>query len=47
MEKSRASLEQQTADVATAIQEKLQSAANQRDENIKKMLEKLKEHVGV
>lgn len=45
VEKSRSSLEQQAAEVAAAIEEKLKTAANQRDENIKKILDKLKEHV--
>lgn len=41
----RLTLEQQTEEVRTAIEEKLKSATAQRDENIKKMLERLREHV--
>lgn len=39
------SLEQQTKEVRCAIEEKLQTAAAQRDDNIKRMLVRLKEHV--
>lgn len=39
------SLEQQTEEVRCAVEEKLKTAAAQRDENIKKMLDRLKEHV--
>lgn len=42
---TRLTLEQQTAEVYKAIEEKLNTAAAQRDENIKKMLERLREHV--
>lgn len=45
VEKSRQLLEQQTQEVRTAVEEKLKTAAAQRDENIKKMLDRLKEHV--
>lgn len=40
-------MEQQTEEVKTAIEEKMKSASTQRDENIKKMLERLKEHVSL
>lgn len=45
VEKTRLSLEQQTREVRCAVEEKLKSAAAQRDENIKRMLIRLKEHV--
>lgn len=45
VEKTRQTLEQQTGEVRTAIEEKLKSASVQRDENIKKMLDRLREHV--
>lgn len=45
VEKTRQNLEQQTIEVRTAVEEKLKTAAAQRDENIKKMLDRLKEHV--
>lgn len=45
MEKTRLTLEQQTDEVRSAIEEKLKSASQQRDDNIKKMLDRLKEHV--
>lgn len=45
MEKTRLSLEQQTDEVRSAIEEKLKTATIQRDENMKKMLNRLKEHV--
>lgn len=45
MEKTRLSLEQQTDEVRCAIEEKLKTATIQRDENMKKMLNRLKEHV--
>jgi hypothetical protein len=35
----------QTKEVKNALKEKLETAAAQRDENIKKMLDRLKEHV--
>jgi hypothetical protein len=35
----------QTNEVRIAVEEKLKIAAAQRDENIKKMLDRLKEHV--
>ena len=38
-------MEQQTAEVYKAIEEKMNTAADKRDENIKKMLERLREHV--
>ncbi|XP_045538082.1 inner centromere protein isoform X3 [Papilio machaon] len=44
VEKTRLSLEQQTAEVYKAIEEKMNTAADKRDENIKKMLERLREH---
>lgn len=47
VEKTRLNLEQQTKEVRTAVEEKLKTAAAQRDENIKKMLDRLKEHVSV
>lgn len=47
MEKTRLSLEQQTEEVRSAVEEKLKSAAAQRDGNIKRMLDRLKEHVSV
>lgn len=47
MEKTRLTLEQQTDEVRTAIEEKLKTASVQRDENIKKMLERLREHVSL
>lgn len=45
VEKTRLTLEQQTEEVRNAIEEKLKTASAQRDENIKRMLERLKEHV--
>lgn len=45
MEKTRLSLEQQTDEVRSAVEEKLKTAAAQRDENLKKMVERLREHV--
>lgn len=42
---TRLTLEQQTAEVYKAIEEKMNTAADKRDENIKKMLERLREHV--
>lgn len=45
VEKTRLSLEQQTEEVRQAICEKLKVAEAQRDENIKRMLERLREHV--
>ncbi|GBP70956.1 Stathmin-4 [Eumeta japonica] len=44
VEKTRLTLEQQTAEVYKAIEEKMNTAAAQRDENLKKMLERLREH---
>lgn len=41
----RLTLEQQTMEVYKAIEEKMNTAADKRDENIKKMLERLREHV--
>lgn len=41
----RLTLEQQTSEVYKAIEEKMNTAADKRDENIKKMLERLREHV--
>lgn len=45
IEKTREQLEQQKYIEKIAIEEKLKSAQTLRDENIKKMLERLKEHV--
>lgn len=45
VEKTRLNLEQQTCEVRAAVEEKLKTAAAQRDENMKKMLDRLKEHV--
>lgn len=45
VEKTRLSLEQQTNEIKSAIEEKMKTASTQRDENIKKMLERLREHV--
>jgi hypothetical protein len=45
VEKTRLSLEVQTNEVRLAVEEKLKIATAQRDENIKKMLDRLKEHV--
>lgn len=47
VEKTRLSLEQQTEEVRCAVEEKLKTAAAQRDENIKRMLDRLKEHVSI
>lgn len=47
VEKTRQSLDQQTEEVRLAMEEKLSSANALRDENIKKMLERLKEHVSI
>ncbi|GAB0093448.1 Stathmin [Sergentomyia squamirostris] len=44
IEKTRTSLEMQKSAELTAIEEKLRTAATLRDENMKKMLERLKEH---
>ncbi|XP_031763606.2 inner centromere protein B isoform X3 [Galleria mellonella] len=44
VEKTRLTLEQQTAEVYKAIEDKMATAADKRDENIKKMLERLREH---
>ncbi|XP_037302749.1 stress response protein nst1-like, partial [Manduca sexta] len=44
VEKTRLTLEQQTAEVYKAIEDKMTTAADKRDENIKKMLERLREH---
>lgn len=44
VEKTRLSLEQQTAEVYKAIEEKMSTAAAQRDENLKKMIERLRDH---
>lgn len=41
----RLTIEQQTGEVWKAIEDKLNTAAAQRDENLKKMLDRLKEHV--
>lgn len=38
-------LEKQKLDEKNALNEKLQTAANLREENIKKILERLREHV--
>lgn len=45
IEKSRISIEQQKYTDRVALQNKLKIAANARDENMKKMLDRLKEHV--
>jgi hypothetical protein len=45
VEKTRLSIETQTNEVRNAVEEKLKCATAQRDENIKKMLDRLKEHV--
>lgn len=45
VEKTREQLEHQKYVEKIAIEEKLKTAQNLRDENIKKMLERLKEHV--
>lgn len=45
VEKTRLALEEQTEEVRCALNEKLKTAAAQRDENFKKMQERLKEHV--
>lgn len=47
VEKTRLSLEQQTNEIKSAIEEKMKIASTQRDENIKKMLERLREHVSL
>ena len=47
MEKTRLTLEQQTEEVRVAVDDKLKTAAAQRDENIKKMVDRLKEHVSI
>ncbi|XP_026468690.1 tropomyosin-1 isoform X3 [Ctenocephalides felis] len=44
VEKSRLTLDQQTEEVRNAMQEKVNTVTAHRDENIKKMLERLKEH---
>lgn len=45
IEKTRETLEQQKSIGRVAIDTKLKTAASVRDENIRKMLERLKEHV--
>ena len=45
IERTRNSLEQQKTIDRMAINDKLQTAANIRDEHMKKILERLKEHV--
>lgn len=45
VEKTRLSIEMQTNEVRNAVEEKLKTASAQRDENLKKMLDRLKEHV--
>lgn len=47
IEKTRETLEQQKANEQKAIEEKLKTAQALRDENIKKMLDRLKEHVSL
>ena len=47
VEKTRLTLEQQTEEVRVAVDDKLKTAAAQRDENIKKMVDRLKEHVSI
>jgi len=44
IEKTRSSLEQQKLEERMALEEKLKTAQSLRDDNIKKMLERLKEH---
>ncbi|XP_077300994.1 stathmin isoform X6 [Arctopsyche grandis] len=44
VEKTRLTIEQQTGEVWKAIEGKMNTAAAQRDENMKKMLDRLKEH---
>lgn len=44
VEKTRLTLEQQTDEVRTAIEDKLKTASELRDENMKKMMERLKDH---
>lgn len=45
IERTRVSMEQQKSVERLALDQKLKTAANMRDENIKKMLDRLKEHV--
>lgn len=45
VKKARINFEQQTGEIRAAVEEKLKVAAAQRDENIKKMVERLKKHV--
>lgn len=45
VEKTRMSLEQQCGEVRSALEEKMKTASAQRDENLKKILDRLKEHV--
>ena len=45
MEEARQSIEAQTQEIRNAIDEKLKTASAQRDENIKKILNRLHEHV--
>lgn len=45
IEKARVLLEKQKSEERSALEEKLQAAASLREENINKMLERLKEHV--
>lgn len=45
IEKSRHSIEQQKNADRMALENKLKVAANSRDENMKKMLDRLKDHV--
>ena len=47
VEKTRLSLDQQTEEVRSAIEEKLKTATAQRDENMKKMVDRLKDHVSI
>ncbi|KAL4720835.1 hypothetical protein ACJJTC_016704, partial [Scirpophaga incertulas] len=44
VEKTRLTLEQQTAEVYKAIEDKMTTAADKRDENMKKIVERLREH---
>lgn len=47
IEKTRQSLENKKDEERRAIEDKLKAAESMRDENIKKMLDRLKEHVSV
>lgn len=47
VEKTRLTIEQQTEEVRVAIDEKLKNASGKRGENIKSIVERLKEHVSI